>query len=332
MKIKLEEPLFLRGGQPFTKGEDSWSRSIHLPMPSVIWGAIFSKLLVDNSKLKEDMLKAPEDYLQIKGIYFYNEDTDLYYVHAPLDIFIAESGEYINEKYHKNNVISSLAPDECQCIVLPDTEQTCERVDSFIISLASLNELYSRREYKRMDLYSLDHVLLRDSKIGIVRSESGVTEQTSFYRIDLTQFKEEWCLAVNILINDDLYLKKSGFLKIGGKGKVTSYYIDNRCRIDNNLSITSELGKILFITPAYFDNGWKPSNIDIISAVVGRPLLVGGFDIKARQPKVMHKLVPPGSVYIIKRDSFDELKKSIMSDQYYYKRGFNKFITINIGG
>jgi CRISPR-associated protein Cmr3 len=60
-------------------------------------------------------------------------------------------------------------------------------------------------------------------------------------------------------------------------------------------------------TPAIFKTGWKPDlekkfgiKADLVAAVVGKPLHIGGFDMVKREPKTMYKAVPAGSVYYYK--------------------------------
>jgi CRISPR-associated protein Cmr3 len=82
--------------------------------------------------------------------------------------------------------------------------------------------------------------------------------------------------------------------------------------------------KLYLSTPAVFDKGWKASwmesgeynglQFNLLGASIGRPLSLGGFNLKERRPKQMHKAVPPGSVYYFElkngqlRDHFAEMK------------------------
>lgn len=71
--------------------------------------------------------------------------------------------------------------------------------------------------------------------------------------------------------------------------------------------------KIIFLTPAYFKNGWLPSNDDwshwfgegvkLISAALYKPQRLGGWNSakgKNGTPRSMHNYVAPGSVYYFK--------------------------------
>lgn len=76
-------------------------------------------------------------------------------------------------------------------------------------------------------------------------------------------------------------------------------------------SAAQALFKLYLATPAIFQNGWLPSfidpttlkgtycgiNLQLVAAVVGKPLLVSGFDMNHRYPKPLRRAVPAGSVY-----------------------------------
>jgi CRISPR-associated protein Cmr3 len=97
-----------------------------------------------------------------------------------------------------------------------------------------------------------------------------------------------------------------GAMSIGGEQRQA-----NAMRVDNivmpSRSISNKQFKIIFLTPAYFDDGWQPKNGDwstlfgdsvtLISAVVDRPLKIGGWDSEKGTARAMHNYVAPGSVY-----------------------------------
>lgn len=68
---------------------------------------------------------------------------------------------------------------------------------------------------------------------------------------------------------------------------------------------------MILTTPGYFSGGWRPSattlnagiaelNVEIVGAVVPRPVVVSGWDFENDKAKPTRRLVPAGSVYFLK--------------------------------
>ncbi|MCM8816033.1 MAG: type III-B CRISPR module-associated protein Cmr3, partial [Candidatus Omnitrophica bacterium] len=64
--------------------------------------------------------------------------------------------------------------------------------------------------------------------------------------------------------------------------------------------------KIIFLTPAYFKNGWwfntNPIKIygveiKLITALINKSVIFSGWDLAENKPKPAKKFVPEGSVY-----------------------------------
>ena len=57
---------------------------------------------------------------------------------------------------------------------------------------------------------------------------------------------------------------------------------------------------VVLLTPAWFEGGAVPEALAgarVVAAAVGRPVVVSGWDLAARGPKVARRLAPAGSVY-----------------------------------
>ncbi|SMF09867.1 type III-B CRISPR module-associated Cmr3 family protein [Desulfovibrio gilichinskyi] len=84
--------------------------------------------------------------------------------------------------------------------------------------------------------------------------------------------------------------------------------------------------RIYIATPAYFDGGWRPESdsnkeciikssagnvkATLLTAAVGKPFYLGGYDIHKRQQRPARGFVPAGSVYHFKAKA-DQLEKII---------------------
>lgn len=67
--------------------------------------------------------------------------------------------------------------------------------------------------------------------------------------------------------------------------------------------------RLILLTPAYFQNGYLPDvsqwesagvKLQLCAALVGRPHVVSGWDIKQHGPKPTQRLAPAGSVFFLK--------------------------------
>jgi len=181
--------------------------------------------------------------------------------------------------------------------------------------------------------------VLPEPKIGIgLSKETGTSEEGKLYRVGMSRLDN-----LSLLIDfEGLDLPGRGMMKLGGEGKAVSYqkhesvnFSVDKSKLDGNRF------KLYLSTPAIFKNGWLPQWIDestlegeykglklkLLTASIGKPILIGGFDMKARKHKPMYKAVPAGSVYyfeIIKGDlenAFEVFNQKAISD-FYPVQGF----------
>lgn len=91
--------------------------------------------------------------------------------------------------------------------------------------------------------------------------------------------------------------------------------------------ITNNRFVLYLSTHAIFKEGWLPEwigenglerkihgtsiKVKLLTAAIGKPVYIGGFDIAKGEPKPMYKAVPGGSVYYfeILDGNVDDLKK-----------------------
>ncbi len=182
----------------------------------------------------------------------------------------------------------------------------------------------------------------RESKVGIARSRDTLSsEEHMLYRIDMSRFKNRdgnYGFVVDYECSKNLPQK--GLLKLGGEGKSFVYR-----GIDLNVeSLSSHLGavkstmqstgkfKLYFATPTIFQKGWLPSWLDrldggtpsgeypmassspislkLITAEVGKPVTIGGWDMAKGEAKPTYRAVPAGSVYyfeLMNKNRIDDL-------------------------
>ena len=204
-----------------------------------------------------------------------------------------------------------------------------------------------------------------ERKVGIKLDKSTKSaEENYLYSASHIRLKEGFGFLVEVN-NDNNLLPNQGYLRLGGDTRVAEFK-----EIDFDLSSITEdivnrlpelnkdfLLEFILLTPAIFKNGWYPDFLNnndgflkgelggviltLKSAVLGKPLYIGGFDLAKGYPKEMKKAVPAGSVYYFKIDGAADRSKisefiknfnfsSIETEPLYIKQGFG--ITLIGGG
>lgn len=105
----------------------------------------------------------------------------------------------------------------------------------------------------------------------------------------------------------------AGPMTIGGEQRQANAVVVDKLDMPTRPKEVSGRFKVIFLTPAYFDHGWQPKNDDwsalfaeqsikLKSAILYRPLKIGGWSNAAGQARTMHNYVAPGSVYYFEAD------------------------------
>lgn len=345
IQIEALDTLFFRDGKPFTMGDETWANGIFPPPPSVFYGALRSAYFAQHP---DDLELAntdsdPTKELVIKGIYIQEYGSP--YFPVPLDLVESKYKDFNDlededwENYITVNLLTSIKKEKTFFSSADNTNLSLLSLNEEIEGLDNLSFLKNNmfRQYQKGNSTSLkatpiSKLILKENKIGIQRSRTtNTTVDGMLYRVAMNRLGNIK-FAVDF---EGLELDKEGLLKLGGEAKVATYNSDV---IPRNFKILSKQDfaintkiKIILLTPAIFKKGWIPSfidgsNVKLISACVGKPISIGGFDMKEREPKYMRKAVPAGSVYYIEvlnkevfknifsshsiNDSFDDINYS----------------------
>ena len=228
--------------------------------------------------------------------------------------------------------------------VEPETSGKFEDIDMTEYLLASQTEFLFRphRDF-----------VCDEPKTGIQRNRETLTSEDSMlYRINMSRFqtrflnpnKRNALSELGFVVDYDCKekLPSKGLLKLGGEGK--SFFYEQCCCIPDPLSTEDNLSslkaairdsgsfKLYFATPSIFEQGWLPEwisketqrgeypttgtssiSVELVTAAVGKPIPVGGWDMKKGRAKPTCRAVPAGSVYYFKvhdEDCVDLLVKT----------------------
>ena len=319
IQINPLDTIFFRDGKPFTMAEDTWSDTIFPPYPSVIYGAIRSAYFSEHI---DELEKAGNDNdltksLKIKGIY-YGIGIDVYFP-LPLDCVKEKNN---NDKQIKVTALTmgkNNSQNNCltEYLLSDKNERKVENVPDGLIR-KSMFQKYLDDASESFQIQKINDYVISEPKVGIGRSAATHSiEESKLYRVGMKRLEGKSGVRLSIVVDfEGLDLPENGLIKLGGEGKAANYK-----KYKNNISVDApkfeqneKRFKMILTTPAIFTNGWLPSWIDkktlegdynglklkLLTAAIGKPINIGGFDMKAKRPKAMFKAVPAGSVYYFK--------------------------------
>jgi CRISPR-associated protein Cmr3 len=335
IKLKALDTLFFRDGKPFNKGDETWASGVFPPAPSVFYGSIRSAYIaqnLDKYSLKELIEKTEK--LRIKQISFEVAAIDKetgqeelgQYFPLPKDLVIQKQLNDKTEIYQRKKFnsyktyllkLSESVLNSSNATLLrlqsPQDEEV-EEVDNGIIHYSFFEEYLQGNEITYFEGRKLNNFLTNEPKVGIGRD--GITNTTTdglLYRVGMQRTNHVQAI-IDFEEISDLKLSQSGFLKLGGESKSVSYELEEGLDITfdiTGLNNNEEQFKIYLATPALFKKGWYPTEIfekanvevELLTASLGKPINIGGFDIAEGKPKKMLKAIPAGSVYYYKLKS-----------------------------
>lgn len=338
IKIDALDTLFFRDGKPFERGEETWADGLFPPYPSVIYGALRSAYF---SEHPAELGKANRDGDPTRGFritnFYFVVDNQPYY---PLPLDLVKNKEAKNKeaplplspKKLEEAVSSCLTP---ELLYPPQDDRTVETIEEGLLAN------YEMRNYLagKIDNLSYEHLsdyLTPEPKVGIGRdSSTHIYKEGMLYRVGMRRLsgrkefqKDPQTLSLVVAFTGP-GIAKSGFLRLGGEGKAVVYEQTAEVPLPaDNFALKDNRFKLLFITPAIFQNGWLPSWLDentltgeinglsmkLITAALGKFQSVGGFDMVNKRHKPMQRAVPAGSVYYFEIQDSTDTPEAIQSE------------------
>lgn len=344
ISIKPIDTLFFKDGKPFSMGDDTWAEGIFPPAPSTIYGALRTLYFSENpSELSKIKNNDPTENLVIEKIYLKKDkESDSFLFPQPLDLVSIENSKYltllknlsIEGFYSSQKKLKNLLSIEDKKIVEKDT--------NFINKNDITN--YLKNTIRQIEPTSIFSFITKEAKTGIaINNETNAIDEGKLYRIGMNRLKDiSFVVEFSGIKFEENFFDKPKIIKLGAEGK-TAFCEKIKETKFNQYSSTTNRIKMYLSTPAIFENGWIPDFIDkekmignlkilgedleltLKTAVIGKPIMIGGFDMLNNKPKVMRKTVPAGSVYYFTLDkniSFNHLTSFSICDNEYKKQGF----------
>ena len=323
IKITPTDTLFFKDGKPFSMGDDSWADGIFPPYPSVIYGALRSLYFsenIDKLEFANAPIHDPTKDFKINKIY-YDISNSLYFP-SPLDLVKKVIDEQIIKlNLEDNNFYSSY--DLAKILTI---DGNVENLENALISESDFSSFLLNNENTNIDLKFVKDYIIKEAKVGVaISNNTGTSEDGKLYRIGLNRILEDFSIIIDVDFGEGIEFNPYGkIIKLGAEGK-TAFCDEYYSSLDLPEITFDEKIKLYALTPSIFKNGWYPEtwNFDenysfiykyddkviklkLESAIIGKPLMIGGFDMKAKIPKPMLRAVPTGSIYYLKLEKLEE--------------------------
>ncbi len=174
-----------------------------------------------------------------------------------------------------------------------------------------------------------------ETKIGVALEQScKKTREGMLYSINIYRFKEN--SGFFCFINDELANLIDGINEIflGMKQRCVKVTIGE---IETSLFEDNIVGRkaLCFLTPAILKGGFIPKdgkvkNTKIVSAIIGKKIVISGWNFEKSHPKPIYHAVPPGSIFYLEGSpGFDSspFNESISDELADF--GYGSFFTMN---
>lgn len=331
IEIHALDTLFFRDGKPFERGEESVANGSFPPLPSVIYGALRTAFLGESFEKQDfafDNFVTESAMLEIKQ-FFLKINQELF-VPVPLDLIGYEKDEDGDRKTKADLIVQLIPKPAASSSLSAFVLKTSKTIKAKELSGKFLLKFPSLKSYLEGTNTSFTPTALNltfEPKLGIGRNNfSRTTEDGLLYRVNMQRLESKLDFQKKTLHNtfslvvgfDKIELiNKKGFFKLGGEGKVINYESYSKENDIPCITLKENRFKIYLATPAIFNNGSVPDfiqkgffekgetkiNVRLLTSAIGKPIMVGGFDMDKRMPKAMYKAVPAGSVYYLETDS-----------------------------
>jgi CRISPR-associated protein Cmr3 len=314
-------------GTAFESGEDHRMSSMFPPTGQTMQGAVRSKLLAHSGvslqafKQRDASCAAIAQKigwpgepgygaLQLAGPWLARQDeagTPIVFYPLPSDVVKLQDDCPVlapieSVPFHNN------APEGILPLGLPGTDRFLETQGW--LSAAAMEKYLKRQPLTTLDVASDAELFVRETHFGVkVDSSVKRPEEGHLFSQEYIRLRESVGLVVKI---DGVELPGArGLLALGGGARAARYQAVKKIQA---VSLPASLPlrfKIVLVTPAFFETGWKPekwsnwfsgSKVRLVSAIMRRAVMLGGRDVAHNRPRPMRRYVSAGSVYFFEAE------------------------------
>lgn len=308
-----------RDGRPFDAGSAHRAESVFPPYPTVIQGAFrTARLLWQGVDLKDKQAIAklvgkPDEYgtLRLRGPFLARREGNDIVRYFPQPANALVDGKTLTPARldPPTATLKSSSP-------LPQLfglkQKSGKQNEPLWLSEAALIDYLDKQEQAVEGVPSKE-LFEREERFGIGMNQRRVTVDGMLYEAEFIRPCEGVGLMVEMDGYDEPEWKKSGFLHLGGEGRMASFEPVEASPLPKPPASASRF-KVFFATPAYFENGWTHAQdihdwskffvrpVKLLGAALQRYETLGGFnwaenDTKASAHRPARRFIPAGSVY-----------------------------------
>ncbi len=326
MKHLFIRPLdvwLFRNGKSFNAGSDHRAETVFPPLPTVLQGAIRTHYIelhggipaYLHGQLPDVITKIgkkgepPPASFQIRGGFLaqYKDKQLTCYVPLPAHVYLDDDIYRLLEPEKKSGVMTDLG--ETQQLLWRDKHVAATKSDgSGWLSLTDLEILLNQKQLPKgsEDNPTVKpdcHFFERESRLGIkLDYQSHTTETGQLYQTESVRLREEYGLYVEL---DGVDWPDNGIFNLGGEAHAALYETIAPLTYPAPISPGQNNFTVTFLTPTYFEKGWQPASwqkfmgdsANFVTAAMGKPLVLGGFDVAHKRHKASRRYVPAGSTY-----------------------------------
>jgi CRISPR-associated protein Cmr3 len=357
--IEPTDVWLFRDGRPFNRGSDHRAESVFPPLPSVLQGVVRSHYIALHGGIDaylrgnlpdvENVIGAPGKpaplTFQMRGPFITRQDNGApkRYVALPLDVYQA-GGEYRTLTFDspvKSTVLTDLDP---ACRLLwrgRDGEPSkADEMGGVWLDETGLLAYLQQQSIQASCVVKSKDLFEKEARIGIQRDDATrATVERQLYEAEFVRLCDNVGLYVEVDgLPDDW--PESGVIGVGGEGRFGRFVRTKWGPLPTGQP-NGGCFKVVFLTPTYFRGGWIPEKGDwsrwfdrpvkCVGAAVGRPVVLGGYDLASRRQKPSYRYVPAGSVYFFEGAAWPTAVTICdpFSDSNGTPQGFGQF---SIGG
>jgi len=334
--IEPRDPLIVRDGRPFGITPGGRAVSLPFPYPSTTTGGVRTREGLDAdgyfqtseiSRIKRIGVLGPllVELDDRKG------DISCWLVPAPSDALLLEAEPPNAGKIGLKQLVPLELPDEA-ALDFPDLCSNLVGMPNPVFAKPSsqaprywnwpffMKWLINPGDENEIEIEQLGHDgPLPESRAHVAINEATQTssEGNLFQTRGLEFTKSEQRMPgkrLALAVATEATNLSSGLSPLGGERRLVNWRSSEislpSCPSEISELITRQKScRVILLTPAYFQAGWKPSWLlssregirpVLVAAAFGRPQVVSGWDLEIKRPKPTRRLAPPGTVYFLR--------------------------------
>lgn len=343
--IEPRDPVIFRDGRPFQAVPGARAVSLRFPFPSTTTGALRTREGLDEEGRFQEKLVEHVKGIDVKGPLLVELDAKTgeiskWLVPAPSDALLIDCEPQNDSKGHVKRLVPlKTNPGDCSDLpkglslvgpIRPVFRKPCSNSPRFwywgfferwLLAPKEQDVLLSCLGYSGPVRETRMHVGI-DPKTMAANTSEGTLFQTQ--GLEFTQSSDGGCLSetrrLALAVKSDASNITQGFGPLGGEGRL-AIWRKSRLSLPNCPSSLKEkvsehrACRVILLTPAYFEKGWKPTwllssnknvNVSLKAVVVNRPVVASGWDLAKGGAKPTRRLAPAGTTLFLRLDGSNE--------------------------